>query len=241
MNVARACQPVLKNLCTAWQAGATNMIDSDLITKVRRALGRTEPLTSAPVPPTIDEPIARLVHSDLGLPELFAERAKELHMHVTPVSPEEVGENVVAFLREHGCRKIAMSGSKLLERLEIETAIRNAGLLVRRWEDMTLDELYEYDCGVTDCTYAVAECGGLVIKPSAKHGRGVSLVPMFHIAIVEPKNFLPDMIDLMERIAADPERHNWIMITGPSKTADIEMNVVLGVHGPNVVHTFILS
>lgn len=217
------------------------MTSEELILKVRRSLGRTEPLATAPVPPAIDEPIARLVHSDLGLPQLFAERARELHMHVTPVSPEEIGAKVVAFLRDHGCRKIALAESRLLDALAIEQDIAAAGLQVRRWGEMTLDELYEYDCGVTDCTYAVAECGGLVIKPSPRHGRGISLVPMFHIAIIEPKNLLPDLIDLMEKIAADPDRHNWIMITGPSKTADIEMNVVMGVHGPNVVQTFILQ
>lgn len=217
------------------------MDSTDFILKIRRSLGRTDPLPSVPEPPQIDEPIARLVHSELGLAELFAERAKELHMQVTPTSPEEVGPGIVAFLNECGCRRIAIAESKLLDALGVFDAIAGAGLEVKRWGELTLDELYEYDCGVTDCTYAVAECGGLVIKPSARHGRGISLVPMFHVAVVEPKNLLPDLIDLMERIAADPDRHNWIMITGPSKTADIEMNVVLGVHGPNVVQTFILK
>lgn len=217
------------------------MTSDDLIARVRQALGRSAPLTTPPVPPVIDEPIARLVHSDIGLAELFAERASELHMHVTPTSPEEVATRVVAFLKEKGCQKIAIAEAPILSNLGIEQAVTEAGLHIKRWSEITLDDLYEYDCGITDCTYAVAECGGLVIKPSPKHGRGLSLVPMFHVAVVEPKKLIPDMIDLMEKIASDPDRHNWIMITGPSKTADIEMNVVLGVHGPNVVETFILQ
>jgi L-lactate dehydrogenase complex protein LldG len=101
--------------------------------------------------------------------------------------------------------------------------------------------MYEFDCGVTDVSWAVAESGTLVIKPTARQGRSMSLVPMYHIAFVEPTQFLPDMVDLFDRLADDPDRSNVILISGPSKTADIEMNVVTGVHGPNVVNAFILQ
>jgi L-lactate dehydrogenase complex protein LldG len=63
---------------------------------------------------------------------------------------------------------------------------------------------------------------------------------MYHIAVLEEKQILPDMLDLFEKLSRDPDRSNFILISGPSKTADIEMNVVTGVHGPNVVETIIL-
>ena len=95
------------------------------------------------------------------------------------------------------------------------------------------------DCGLTDVNWAVAETGSLVIVPSANQGRLLSLVPAVHIAIVEPKNFLPDLVDLFEKISGDsPAVH---IITGPSKTADIEGELVEGVHGPHQVHVIILQ
>jgi L-lactate dehydrogenase complex protein LldG len=212
-----------------------------VIESVRRALGRGATQTAVPAPPAIDEPITRLVHSDIGLPELFAKRADELKMGVTFAAPEEVAEQVVAFLRAKNCRKVALAKSSLLEGLGILLALHAAGIEAHTWDEITLDELYNgYDCGITDVTYAVAETGTLVIRPTALHGRGLTLVPMYHIAIVEPRQILPDLLDLFERVAGEPDRSNLILISGPSKTADIEMNVVTGVHGPNVVQTFIL-
>jgi L-lactate dehydrogenase complex protein LldG len=114
-------------------------------------------------------------------------------------------------------------------------------LTVKSWDELTLEELYDYDCAVTDVDSAVAESASLVIKPKQSHGRGLSLVPMYHVAFVEEKQILPDLADLFRELALDADRSNVILISGPSKTADIEMNVVTGVHGPNVVNAFLVK
>ena len=214
---------------------------STVLEKVSAALGRTSPLLEAPIPPAISEPLVRLVHSDIGLPELFAKRAEENKMHVTACNVEDLMGHLIGFLRETGCRKIAVPISKLLDGLEVVKQLIDAGFEAKRWDQMTLDELYDYDCGVTDVTYAVAETGSLVIRASAKHGRSLSLVPPIHVAILEPKNFLPDLVDVFDRLAKDGGAGNINFITGPSKTSDIEMNLVVGVHGPCQVQLFILQ
>ena len=223
---------------------STNHDAGGVIDKVRRALGRTAPLATPPVPPAIDEPVTRLVYSELGLPELFAKRAADLKMLVTPVYPEELVPSLTKFLIERYCKRVALSRSKLLDGLGVLQALRDAGFDARGWDEMTLDELYEFDCGVTDVNYAVAETGTLAIRTTAGHGRGLSLVPMFHVAVIEPRNFVPDLVDLFEKLAAESRETpgtNYVLISGPSKTADIEMNVVTGVHGPNVVQAFVLQ
>jgi L-lactate dehydrogenase complex protein LldG len=213
----------------------------NVIDAISRALGRTAPLLEPPVPPVIDEPITRLVHTDIGLPELFAKRAAEMKMGVTTLYLEELVPKLIEFLRSLNCRKIALPVSKLLDGIELLRQLREVGFEVKRWDEMTLDELYDYDCGVTDVTYAVAETGSLVIRGSPNHGRSISLVPPVHVAIVEPKNLVADLIDLFDRLVRDGDPTSTTLITGPSKTSDIEMNLVVGVHGPNNVQVFILS
>ena len=217
---------------------------SDVMSKVRRALGRTEPLREPPTPPAIPEHVVRLVHTDLGLPELFTKRAEENKMHVTGVSVEQLAAEVASFLRSQGCKRIAMPESAFLEKVGLYRGLKAAGLDVRKWGEVTLDEVYEVDCGVTDVYCAVAETGSLVIRSSPEHGRALSLVPNVHVAVLEPKNFVADLVDLFEKMKADRVAEAGgatHIITGPSKTADIEMNLVVGVHGPRVVQIFLLQ
>jgi len=215
---------------------------SDVINKVRRALGRAAPLTEVPPPPTIDEPITRLVHSDIGLDKLFVKRAADQNMLAMIVAPELAVMQVIEFLRAHKCEKIALVDCDLFKALGLAEGLREAGFEFRYWHEIALDELYDgFDCAVTDVTCAVAESASLVIRPTAKHGRAMSLVPMHHVAIVQANQILPDLVDLFEKLTLEGAGKNIIMISGPSKTADIEMNVVTGVHGPNVVQAFILQ
>lgn len=213
---------------------------SNVLDAVRKALGRTAPLTAPPVPPAIDEPITRLVHSEVGLPELLAKTCKENKMGVAMLGPDELGPALVSYLREKGVKSVALPVSPLFTQLNVVQTLRDAGLSVRTWDEMSLDDVYEVDCGITDVWAAVAEVGCLVVRGTPQHGRAISLVPNLHIAIVEPKNLMPDLVDLFERMPKD-QNDRWVLITGPSKTADIEMNLVTGVHGPGVVQVFILQ
>ncbi len=211
-----------------------------VLDRVRRALGHTGSIESAPVPPPIDEPITRLVHMDVGLPELFAKRAAEMKMETEFCIIDELVQKLVAYVQSKQIRRIMLSNTEMFEQLKLVDALRRAGFDARRWSEISLDESYDFDCAVTDATYAVAEVGGLIIKTSAANGRALTLVPMYHVAVLEPKNFLPDMVDLFDKLGREGAGQYVVMITGPSKTADIEMNVVTGVHGPNVVKAFIL-
>jgi L-lactate dehydrogenase complex protein LldG len=214
---------------------------ADMLARIRQALGRTNPLDQPPVPPAIDEPVVRLVHTDLGLGELFAHRAADNKMQVQAVHIEELLPALAAFLRARDCHKVVMPVSPFLQKLGLPAALPLEGVELRTWDEVSLDETYEYDCGITDVYAAVAETGSLVIRPSPEHGRAISLMPPIHVAIVEPKNLVPDLVDLCELLTRESSASGTVIITGPSKTADIEMNLVIGVHGPRMVQVFLLQ
>jgi L-lactate dehydrogenase complex protein LldG len=209
-----------------------------MIEAVRRALGRKRPLPSPPTPPSIPDAVARLVARDADLVDVFAKSADAAHFHLERVASSDLCPRLTEFLREKQCKNVGMTVSPLLERLGIQKAIEDAGITVHRWDRSTLDFAYDLDCGITDVYAAVAETGSLVIQPTPDHGRAISLIPPMHIAIVEPANIVADLIDLFAKTA--PSHPAMTLITGPSKTADIEGALVTGVHGPGIVQIFLL-
>lgn len=209
------------------------------IDRVRRALKRDG--SAPPAPPVIDEPMVRLVHSDIGLPELFSRMANAAKIGATLLRVEDLLDQLIAALRQRRVRTIGVSRGGLLDKLALPSSLRDAGFDVRAWDELPRDALYALDCGLTDAWAAVAETGSIVIRSSPQHGRSLSLVPPLHIAIIEPKNIVPDLVDLMPRITVAGDNPGTVLITGPSKTADIEMNLVTGVHGPGEVLAFVLN
>jgi L-lactate dehydrogenase complex protein LldG len=91
------------------------------------------------------------------------------------------------------------------------------------------------DVGITSCDCAIAETGTLMMCSRPGQERVASLLPPMHIAIVERRQIVPDLIDAFQLLtdrglAQLPSNVTWI--TGPSKTGDIELQLTTGVHGP---------
>jgi L-lactate dehydrogenase complex protein LldG len=94
--------------------------------------------------------------------------------------------------------------------------------------------------GVTGCDAAVAETGSLVVFSAPGRSRAVSLLPPLHVALVERRQVCFSMSEVFERhrdrFAAAA---SCTFITGPSRTADIELTLTLGIHGPGRVAVII--
>jgi L-lactate dehydrogenase complex protein LldG len=85
--------------------------------------------------------------------------------------------------------------------------------------------------GISQMEWALADTGSLVQDSSAIEQRLVSSLPTIHIALVPTSGLLPDLPTLLTRV--HPKDSEYIaMITGPSRTADIERVLTIGVHGP---------
>ena len=98
------------------------------------------------------------------------------------------------------------------------------------------------DAGITSADYALADTGSLVIFTESHEPRLLSLLPPCHIAVIESSKIVPSLDDVFRlRPMPGAESSAMIVITGPSRTADIEMRLVRGVHGPGEIHVIIIE
>jgi L-lactate utilization protein LutC len=87
--------------------------------------------------------------------------------------------------------------------------------------------------GVTNALCGLADTGSVLEADGALHA---SLLPEIHIAVLKSKDILPSLSDAMGLVK---DKNAAVFITGPSRTADIEMTLTIGVHGPKEIHVFV--
>ncbi len=135
-------------------------------------------------------------------------------------------------------RRIALSDAPTVSRLmnavevevdEVTTAPNTA-------------DLFGYDVGVTTAQAAIAETGTLVLESESERHRLVSLLPPVHIAIVKAQDIcltLGDALRYVRRRGESGMSRATTFITGPSRTADIELTLTIGVHGPKELYVIV--
>jgi L-lactate dehydrogenase complex protein LldG len=167
---------------------------------------------------------------------------------------EEVLDYVVSLVRRLGATSVARSQQPVFDTLPVDAAIAGAGGLC--WPAVydgpssrtdVRQRLAESGMGITGADYAIAETGSVIVLPRRGLSRLVSVVPPVHVAIVRPADILGTLDDLftlrrLEYVRNGGEMGSYLnFITGPSRTADIEQTIVVGVHGPREVHMVLLN
>jgi L-lactate dehydrogenase complex protein LldG len=125
--------------------------------------------------------------------------------------------------------------SRGIERLEYAT-------LHDRGTDACRAAMLRADIGISSATVAVAETGTIALASGPGTERVVSLLPPVHLAVVAASQILPDLFDLFAMLEGTiPDMpSNWVLITGPSKTGDLELKLTTGVHGPGHWHVLVV-
>ncbi len=96
--------------------------------------------------------------------------------------------------------------------------------------------------GINTADYALADTGSLVFLSESGESRLISLLPPRHIAIVAKNKILSGLDELFSLVPQPAAKSSsMVIITGPSRTADIEMRLVRGVHGPGEIHVMIVE
>jgi L-lactate utilization protein LutC len=98
------------------------------------------------------------------------------------------------------------------------------------------------DFGITSADYALADTGTLVMLSSPQEARMISLLPPAHLAII-PADCILGSLDELFTILPNPAElsSSMVLITGPSRTADIEQILVRGVHGPGEITVVVVG
>jgi L-lactate utilization protein LutC len=138
-------------------------------------------------------------------------------------------------------RRVLLGGG--LEALPLADALGRAGVEIARTDEVGKAEYFAADVGVSGVDYLVAETGSVVMLTRPDQPRSLSLLPPVHIAVARREQIVEDLFDLFEgsAIGSSPLPACVSIITGPSKTGDIELKLVTGVHGPGEVHVVVLG
>jgi L-lactate utilization protein LutC len=164
---------------------------------------------------------------------------------------ETAWRTMQSIIQAHAARKILLSRGGLVERLDIPARLKELGLDVTTTDMLPLhhprEGLFAAEIGISNVHRLIAETGTVVLASRPNEPRSVSLLPPVHIALADRSQLLPDLFDLFDLFSpvsspgktAPPSCLS--LITGPSKTGDIELRLVTGVHGPGEIHVILCN
>lgn len=179
--------------------------------------------------------------------DLFRSEIEALHgrAYIASSIPEIV--NLISSIAvQTDCKRILKQKLLIDGEDQIASELSKSGLQVSELEELSdpVDALRSADLTITRVDLLIASTGTLVIGTSEDDERLASCLPRVHVAIVSASNVVQDPKDaatyLRKKMTGDSPG-NVAFISGASRTADIEMKLILGVHGPHEVHVIILN
>jgi L-lactate dehydrogenase complex protein LldG len=154
---------------------------------------------------------------------------------------EAAAAQAIALAQSRSARRVLLGRGEFLDRLGLTARLRSLGVEVLTPEEHAAENCREpffaADVGITGVDALIAETGSLVFHAAPDRPRSFSVLPPVHIAVAERSQLVPDLFDLFERTGTLPSCLT--LVTGPSKTGDIELRLVTGVHGPGELHVVV--
>jgi L-lactate dehydrogenase complex protein LldG len=181
------------------------------------------------VGPTLEEQI-----------ELFAKNAAGLKADFRAVaSMDEAARQLFALAHENGWKTVATHQHPLAAPLA-----EKLGLPCLRTEpSYAVADLESRCAAITGCDALVAQTGSVLVSAGSAGGRALSVLPPHHVVVARRSQLVPDLAAALQ-LARKTYAPNWpsflSLITGPSRTGDIERILVLGAHGPKKLTIFLV-
>ncbi|WP_404364565.1 lactate utilization protein C [Marinobacter sp.] len=166
----------------------------------------------------------------------FQKAIETVHGEVHRASSETWLDTLAEILRARGVRNLLTPVKHAIgqEIRESDTAelptLLSYDQPIEAWQPTLFNNV---DAAITSTRGAIAETGSLILRPTADEPRLMSLVPPIHIAVLEADQIFATFLEAMTlQHWSSGMPTNALLISGPSKTADIEQTLAYGVHGP---------
>jgi L-lactate dehydrogenase complex protein LldG len=255
---------------TAVSESPRNLDRNNVLDDVRRALGRTATVAPAPldlfiepiVPADAGELIVRFTEEATAVGAKVYLMSDQLRFvadgreqpATQPIDKLKVVGQVVDKIAEicaaYKGQEIALSSTELFAEMDLitELAARGFSTFVANETDheKLVARLANCGVGLTAADYAIAETGTIVLSSDEANALLVSLLPPVHIAVLRSSQIAASLDEVIsklsrERISRVNPSRSVTLITGPSRTSDVELVLSIGVHGPKELHVIILD
>lgn len=202
----------------------------NILKKIRKALSHSTPL-----------PFPQSEGTQSVFPSLqqeaeveFAEQFTRLQgKFIYCINRQELAFQLSSLIRKQDWQKVYCVEEELLNSISAPLADR-----------LTKDDLAHCDVSITGCEYLVARTGSIVLTAAQAGGRAASVYAPVHVCIAFTSQLVYDIKDALQATRQQYAGNIPSLIsfaTGPSRTADIEKTLVVGVHGPKEVFVFLVE
>lgn len=208
---------------------------------------------------------AHRVHPPSGLPERVGycgagdDPVERLMQEINAVGGQahpaadlsEAGRRLSELLAQYATRTALCWQHDLLDRLGLQELLQSMNIARLDYDSLSpheqpaqREQIFAAEIGISSVSAAIAETGTLALASRPGQERLASLLPPVHVAIVEAAQIVPDLFDFFDSLQAQGLENlasNCVLITGPSKTGDIELTLTTGVHGPGKWHVIVIA
>ncbi|MBM3415115.1 MAG: lactate utilization protein B/C [Bacteroidetes bacterium] len=201
-----------------------------ILKKIRKALSHSTPLpfpqsegNQTVFPPLQQEPEVE-----------FAEQFTKLQgKFIYCINQQELAFQLTSLIKKRDWHKVFCTEDGLI-----------AAAIPQLADRLVKTSLSHCDASITGCEYLIARTGSIVLSSAQQNGRSVSVYAPVHLCIAYTSQLVYDIKDALQ--AAKEKYGNNLpsllsFATGPSRTADIEKTLVVGVHGPKEVYLFLVE
>ena len=175
--------------------------------------------------------------SDISLVELFRQRLESVGALCQIASSDtDITDALTRIVTDLKAQRLAISDDPEVKRLLYQTDLEIEELGIAP----NAADIFRFDVGISNAQAAIAETGTLVLDSVSERHRFVSLVPPVHIALVNASKIRETLGEALALLRKEKEISPAVtFITGPSRSADIELTLTVGVHGPQELHVIV--